>query len=84
MIAMVLCLAGTPALSAATLATEGEPQMTIVLAEGAIPSERTAAEELAGTSRPSNRLTGRTKPSAYRTRRRIPASPTGWSFPTRR
>jgi hypothetical protein len=48
MIAVSLCLAGTPVLSAATLATDGRPQMTIVLAEGAIPSERTASEELAG------------------------------------
>jgi len=46
--ALALCLATTPALSAATLATDGKPQMTIVLAEGAIPAERTAAEELAG------------------------------------
>ncbi len=30
-----------------TLATDGQPLMTIVLAEGAIPAERTAAEELA-------------------------------------
>ncbi|MFH1918956.1 MAG: hypothetical protein ABIP48_03575 [Planctomycetota bacterium] len=40
--ALTLCLATTPALSAATLATDGKPQMTIVLAEDAIPAERTA------------------------------------------
>ncbi len=34
--------------SAATLAIDGRPQMTIVLAEGAIAAERTASEELAG------------------------------------
>jgi hypothetical protein len=32
----------------ATLAVDGKPQMRIVLADGAIPSERTAAEELVG------------------------------------
>ena len=42
-----LCLAGPPTLSAATLAREGKPQMTIVLADDAIPAERTASEELA-------------------------------------
>ena len=47
MITVALCLAGTSVLSAATLATDGKPQMTIVLAEGAIPAERTAAQELA-------------------------------------
>jgi len=46
--AMAVALAGTPGLCAATLATDGEPQMTIVLAEGAAAPERTAAEELAG------------------------------------
>lgn len=53
--AMASALAGMPALlvspassalSAATLAADGEPRMTIVLAEGAIRPERTAAEEL--------------------------------------
>jgi len=47
MLAIAVALAGTLGLSAATLATDGEPQMTIVLAEGAIAAERTAAEELA-------------------------------------
>ncbi len=45
--AVALGLGGTPAVSAATLATDGKPQMTIVVAEGAIPAERTAAQELA-------------------------------------
>ena len=39
---------GRGALPTATLAIDGKPQMTIVLAKDAIPSERTAAEELAG------------------------------------
>ena len=47
MITVAVYFAGTSALSAATLATDGKPQMTIVLAEGAIPAERTAAKELA-------------------------------------
>ncbi len=45
--AMAFTLHGVSALSAATLATDGTPQVTIVLADGAIPSERTASEELA-------------------------------------
>jgi hypothetical protein len=48
MIVVALGLAGVPSSPAATLATGGKPQMSIVLAEGAIPAERTASEELAG------------------------------------
>ena len=46
LIATAFLMTGTPT-SAGTVAIEGKPQMTIVLAEGAIPSERTASEELA-------------------------------------
>jgi len=47
MIPTALWLAWAPASMAATLASEGKPQMSIVLAEDAIPAERTASEELA-------------------------------------
>jgi hypothetical protein len=46
--AMAFAMAGTSALSAATLAADGKCKVTIVLAEGAVPCERTASEELAG------------------------------------
>ena len=46
-IALAVLPAGATAARGAALATDGKPQMTIVLAEGAIPAERTAATELA-------------------------------------
>lgn len=46
-IGAALGLAWVPFSPAATLASGGKPRMSIVLAEGAIPAERTAAAELA-------------------------------------
>jgi hypothetical protein len=40
-------IAGATTSPAGTVAIDGKPKMSIVLAEGAIPSERTASEELA-------------------------------------
>ncbi len=48
LISVSLCLAGISPVRAATLATDGRPQMAIVLADGAIAAERTACDELAG------------------------------------
>lgn len=47
LMATVLCLTGGPTLLAATLASDGKPQMTIVLNHDPIPAERTAVKELA-------------------------------------